>query len=342
MKWKLFITACVSAMAAIFPENGITCGASEDPHDYFTSFFSNKTGTDAAYKPFYYTSLLKFYDDVDAWYNEPDSLSFVNNELAEEWKVYGKGATLTDAIQLVYFTKPESLKALAESLQTGKALPASIHKNSLAASFVRDKKVEAVQYLAFTQKTAPVSNVSAWEEGSKDSLLINRYIAEATNAYSKTTDPFIKNKYAFQRCKLAFYNNRYADCIRWYDEHFTESNTSAVNQLALSYKAGSFFRTGKPDGAAYLYSKAFTLSDYNKKGNYTGFLWASDFCNQGLLPAYTALCKNNAEKAVLTAMFGMYGSNYRLDVLQKVHALDPASPLLPLLAAREVNKLEEQ
>ncbi|RYZ54061.1 MAG: hypothetical protein EOO14_14705, partial [Chitinophagaceae bacterium] len=342
MNWKVFILACTSTAATLFPGNGITCGGTEDPHDYFTSFFSNSVGPGPEYRPFYYTSLLKFYDD-DYWYVGPeDSLAAVDPKLAEEWKRYAGAGTESDATQLVYFAKEDELRLLEESIQSGKPLPARWQKNSVAQAFVSVKKIEATRYLLFVKRTAPVSNPSDWEAAKTDSLLVNNYIAEANEAYTKTTDPFLKDKWAFQRCKLAFYNNRHNECIRWYDEHFKDNNSSAVAQLALSYKAGSLFRTGKLPEAAHAYSKAFPLSDWNKKKDFTGFLWATDYCRQDLLPSYLALCQNDKEKATMTGLFGLYGTGYRLPLLQAVYKLDPSSPLLPLLATREINKLEEQ
>jgi hypothetical protein len=342
MNWKVFTIACVSVFTLFFPANGITCGPTEDPHDYFTSFFSNKVGTEPVYRPFYYTALLKFYDDEDYWQEQDDKLASVNNRIAEEWKDYAKAVNLKDAVKLIYFTDANAFKALEESSRTGKALPDSLAKNSLAQNLLKEKKTEAIQYLVFATKTDYVSAAGDWEDKKRDSLQLNRYIAEATEAFAKATDPFIKNKYAFQRVKLAFYNNRNTDCIRWYDENFTDANTSAVSNPALSYKGGSLFRLGKKKEAAYVFSKVFPLSDKLKKTNFTGFLWATDYCNQTLIPSYTALCKNNNEKATMLAMFALHGTDYQLDLLQQVYELQPSSPLLPLLATREINKLEEQ
>ncbi|WP_121352300.1 hypothetical protein [Flavisolibacter nicotianae] len=341
MNWKAFTIACVSAAAIFFPLNGFTCADSDDPHDYFTSFFSRKLAAEPVYEPFYYTALLDFYDEDGYWRRE-DSMAFVNNSVAREWTAYGKADSVKAAVQLVYKTKPAELQSLVDCIRSGKPIPASLAKNALARNLVRDKKTEAVNYLVFATQTEKVSSSTDWEANLHDSLQIDKFIGEANAAFANAKDPFLKNKYAFQRCKLAFYNNRFTDCIRWYDDYFTESSTAAVAQLALSYKAGSLFRTGKLAEAAYTYSKAFLLSDQNKKSNYLGFLWASDFCNQDLIPAYTALCKNTKEKAGMTALFGLYGTGYRLDVLQKLHQLDPSSTFLPLLATREINKLEEQ
>lgn len=341
MNWKVFTTVCVSISAAFFPANGITCGPSEDPHDYFTSFFSNELGNGPTYRPFYYTSLLKFYDDVD-WDSPADSTQFINKKIAEEWAAYGKTKSIKDAVQVIYDTKAADLETLAESSRTGKALPAMLAKNSLAQNLVGEKKTAAIQYLLFASKTESVSSVSAWEEKPRDSLGVNNYITEATGLYEKTTDPFLKTKYAYQRCKLAFYNNRPADCIRWYDEYFTDDNTAAVKERALSYKGGSLFRLGKNKEAAYVFSKTFLLAGGQKKSEYIGFLWATDYCNQALLPDYLSLCKNADEKATMLALFGLHGTDYRLDVLQKVYELAPSSPLLSILATREISKLEEQ
>lgn len=43
----------------------------------------------------------------------------------------------------------------------------------------------------------------------------------------------------------------------------------------------------------------------------------------------------------MVGMFAMYGTSYKLNEMQKVYELNPASPLLPLLATREIHKLEE-
>ena len=340
MNWKVFITAFVSVGLLALPQNSFTCGGSEDPYDYYTSFFNNKAGTSEAYKPFYYTALLTFYDDWD-WDAREDSLAFVDKRIVAEWAAYGKANRTEDAIQLVYLTGVKEKASLLGAI-SGNPIPASLAKNTLAQNLVKEKNSAAIGYLLFASKTERISSSNGWEDRKKDSLQLNKDIAEATQAYSQVTDPFIKNKYAFQRCKLAFYNNRYADCIRWYDEHFNDANTSAVNQLALSYKAGSLFRLARKKEAAYAFSKSFMLSDQQKRNNFLGFFWSTENNNQKLIPEYTALCRNNTEKANMIGLFSLHGSGYALENMQKVYELNPSSPLLSLLATREINKLEEQ
>lgn len=337
MRYKIFLTAFVSLLLVAVPQNSFTCAGGDDPYDYFTSFFSSSTGTGKVYKPFYYTALLTFYDD---W--NQDSLGYDNDRIIKEWMDYTSSSQAA-AVQLIYRSAPEEIVKLNESIRSGKPLPSSLNNNAAARYLALGKKNEAASYLAFARITETVSAPSdAWEQKKQDSLLLNKYIAEAAREFGKAADPFIKNKWAFQRCKLSFYNHRFRDCLRWYDEGFGSTNTSAVAQLALSYKGGSEFRLGKKKEAAYTFSRCFPLSDQNKRENFLSFLWATDNCNPALITDYTALCKNNMEKANMLALFALYGTGYKLDVLQKIYELMPYSPLLPLLATREINKLEEQ
>lgn len=336
MNWKVFTTAFGSAALLALPQNSFTCGPSEDPYDYYTSFFSNRLGTGKEYQPFYYTGLSSFYDE---W--NQDTVAYETDKVLQEWMAYGKTVRWKDAGQLVYESSAEEVSLLAKSLG-GAPLPSALKANSLAQNLIKEKKEEAIRYLQFAKKTAAISPVSAWEDApKKDTAQLDNYLAEAESRFSKTTDPFLKNKYAFQRCKIAFYAENYGDCIRFYDTWFNESNPSAVNDLALSYKGGSLYHSGSKKEAAYIFSKSFTQSAQNKKQAYLGFWWATNRADASLIPAYTALCKNNNEKAAMLGMFAMHGSSYKLAEMGQVYALNPASPLLPLLATREINKLEE-
>lgn len=338
MNWKIFTTAFGSALLLALPQNSFTCGPSEDPYDYYTSFFSNRLGTDKSYKPFYYTGLLNFYDE---W--NPDSTAYENDKVLREWMDYGKTTRLQDAADLVYKSSAEEMAQLAKSLTAGGPLPAAFKANSLAQNFVKEKKTAAVQYLQLAKKTEALSPRSEWEEAPKrDSLQLNKLLAETEALQARATDPFFKNKYAFQACKVAFYNHRYARCLQLCEANFPESNPSALTPLAQSYAGGSLYRTGKKKEAAYVFSKLFMQPLPGKKSAYLGFWWASNNADAALIPAYTAQCKNNTEKAAMLGMFALYGTAYKLAEMQQVYTLNPASPLLPLLATREINKLEEQ
>ncbi len=342
MNWKVFLTASVSFFFVAFPQNMIGCGASDDPYDYYTSFFNKNVSDTKDYRPFYYTSLLTFYDD-----GMQDETSYEDDKVVKEWISYTKrNISASEAGNFIYtLSKDNAEKILAGMTgKNGKELPDSISRNNMAKYFLESKDIPALQYLVFAKNVQQFTTTNGdWDaKPERDTFLLNDYIDKANSTLTKTKSNFIKAKYAFQRCKLAFYNYRYTDCVRWCDETFTNLNNSAVKQLALSYKAGSLYRLGKKAEAAYTFSKAFPEATIDKKKIFLGFLWATDFCNKELETEYTTLCKTNEEKANMLGMFALYGVGYRLETIQKIYALNPSSPLLDILAVREINKLEEQ
>lgn len=342
MNWKVFIIASSSFALSLFPQNLIGCGGGDDPQNYYTSFFSKAASNTPEYKPFYYTALLRFFDD-EWWYDENPKKSYNDDKLIQEWASFCK-TPVNDAANFIYKTKKSDIdKMLAAKGTVPATFPDSLRRNAMVQCLASSKHTATLQYLQFAKTVEPFVSEGDWENPvERDSLKMNGFIATADKRYREAADPFLKDKYAFQRCKLAFYNNRYGDCIRWYDEHFTPQNTSAVNVMAHSYKGGSQFRMGRPKEAAYTFSKLFDPAVSTKKQHMLGFLWATDFCNVELEDEYSAQARTNAEKAKMLGMFALHGIDYRLPTLEKIFALDPNSPLLPVLAIREINKVEEQ
>lgn len=335
MKWKIFSTAFISLSFSFFPENMIGCGPTEDPWDYYTSFFSHEVVPQKDLKPFYYTGLLSFYTDE----MEEREVPSYNKKIVEEWRSYCKNQpSANDVIAFVYSSNNNDIKKAADQLKSGST---SI-TNGMAKYLVTTKDQLALNYLLLAKQSENLGTFDSWEAiPKKDSLLINKYIDNAQTLLRQSKNEFLKTKFAYQLCKLAFYNSRFADCVQWYDE-FLSGKEYAVQELALSYKAGSLFRSGRKKEAAYNFSKLFASSSLNKKDVFLGFLWSTDYCNPELEDNYSSICKNNKEKATMLALFAMHGTQYRLAALRKVYALDPANDLLPLLATREVSKLEEK
>ncbi|HEY0067922.1 MAG TPA: hypothetical protein VGB46_11185, partial [Flavisolibacter sp.] len=341
MNWKVFIIASASFALSLFPQNIFGC-SEPDLVDYYTSFFSEGASGTPEYKPFYYNAMLRFYDDAE-WYEEAAPKSYDDDRLIQEWASFCK-TPIADAAEFIYKVKKSDVdKLLAAKGTIPATFPDSLRRNAMVQCLSSSKHTATLQYLQFAKTIEPYVSEGDWENPvERDSLKMNGFIATADKRYHEATDAFLKDKYAFQRCRLAFYNNRYQDCIRWYDEHFTPQNTSAVNAMAHSYKGGSQFRLDRKKEAAYTFSKVFDPAASTKKQHMLGFLWATDFSNAALEEEYSALARNDVEKAKLLGMFALHGIDYRLPTLEKVFALDPSSPMLPVLAIREINKVEEQ
>jgi hypothetical protein len=333
MSWKVFITAFVSLAMVSFPQNLLGCAEGPDPYDYYTSFFSKSAGVEKEYRPFYHTTIINFYDDWD-WSVPPD---YDADPVIREWKQYCKVASSEDVFNLVYKSRLADLTAIASGKLTD-----SLRANEMVKCLATPTKKPVLEYLKLAKEVEGFTYVEIWDQIKKISAAeMNRYILLANSKYKAAPDAFLKNKYGFLRCKLAFYDGRYEDCIKWYNEQFNASNTSSVNQLALSYKAGSYFRTFRMKEAAYFFSKAFSMSGKQKKRNFIGFYWSTDHADTTLMESYLAFCKTKNEKALMAGMFALHRNNPALETLEKVYELDPASPILPILVTREVNKLEE-
>lgn len=338
MKWKLFITACVSAAALCFPANIIGCGPDADPYDYYTSFFHQNLPDAKGYKPFYYTNLNFLYDE-----NEPVTASDV---LAKEWTTYcSNTVNETDAKKFVNKFAWKDLNNLYLNIDKGQPLkiPDSVKQNSMTDYFFKQKDLEALGYIMYARQAEPYvyAGESSWDIPQRDSLKMAKLIKNGQQLYSVAKKDIFKLKYAYQILRLAHYSGRYTDVIKWYDEYSpTITGNSILQPMCLALKAGALFRTGNSKEAAYLFSKAFNAATVKRISNYLGFKWSVKYDTPR--SEYLQLCKTDAEKAGMLAMFAMGSVQNETGVIKEISNLDEGADVLEVLAVREINKLEEK
>ncbi|RYY39495.1 MAG: hypothetical protein EOO08_09280 [Chitinophagaceae bacterium] len=330
------MSVLVAAGLGLVPQNGVSCaGGDADPKDYFTSFFSRKaSGADESYRPFYYTLVRNFYDADESSGME----SQPNAALVNEWSRYCGGTSTSDTRDVLFRYDLPTLERLHN---TNDALPDSLRNNACAVYLAG--KTDAVDYLLFAKKMELLtSNGSDWDAPARDSAQMVAMAGRARQLHASAGTDFLRTRYAFQVCKSEFYAERFAKCIEAYDRLFRVETGSEVQTLALSYKAGALFRLGRKEEAAYAFSRVFAATSHDRRGSFLGFLWSSNNADSSLRERYAAQARTPKEKAALIGLFGMYGETPATGVLEQVYALDKQSPLLPLLASREISKLEEQ
>ncbi len=338
MNWKLFLTACVSTALVSFPQNIIGCGPDADPYDYYTSFFHQNLPDAKSYKPFYYTGYTFLYDET-----EPVTTADV---LSKEWALYcGNAVTATDTKKFVTEYSLKDLNALYLHIEKNQPLKIadSVQRNSMTAYFIKSKNLETLGYLIYAKKASPyvTGGADEWESPVRDSVKMDKLIKNGLQLYNAAKDDFIKLRYAYQIIRLAHYSGRYTDAIEWHDAYAaTSSNTSVVKTLCLALKAGALFRTGQNKEAAYLFSRVFAESDVKRISNYLGFNWSVN--SEASRNDYLALCKTDAEKANMLALFAMNSVSHETVSMKQVYQLDPANDVLEVLAVREINKTEEK
>jgi tetratricopeptide (TPR) repeat protein len=337
MNWKLFITACVSGALISFPQNIIGCGGETDPYDYYISFFNQHISSNKTYKPFYYTNSYFLYDT-----EEPTPVSTV---LAKEWSAYcGSGVTEKDAIQFVnkYALKDVTSLYYAIDKKTPLKIPDSVKRNSMTNYFIKSKDAEALGYIMYAKQVEPyVYAESEWEGPKKDEAKIAKLIKNGNQLYTAAKKDVFKLKYAYQILRLNHYSGNYANTIVEYENLVATNTTKSVLQpLCLALKAGALFKTGNKKLAAYLFSKAYAMSDAKKISNYLGFTWSIK--KEDDETQYLAQCKTDEEKATMLTLFSLNTVNNDVATVTEIFKLNPSNDALEVLAVREINKLEER
>lgn len=338
MKWKAFITACISTAIVSFPQNIIGCGPEANPYDYYTSFFHQNLPEANGYRPFYYVGYQSFYD--------PTEPTPVADLLADEWAAYcGASVKKADAKKLVNKFALKDLNNLYFNLEKNQPLkiPDSVKQNSMTGYFMQSKDLEALGYIMYAKQVEPyvLGGEGEWDALQRDSLKMARLIKNGQQLYAVAKKDLFKQKYSYQFLRLAFYSGRNADVINWYDEYAAKTNTNSVLQpLTLALKAGALFRNGRQKEAAYLFSKTFAASSAKRVSNFLSFFWSVD--SKADKKDYLAMCKNDKEKATMLALFAMGSTGDNLTDLKEIVQLNPASDELEVLVVREINKLEEK
>ena len=336
MTWKLSIVAFISLSLSLFPDNLIGCSPTEDPQDYFTSFFSRDLSAQNELKPFYYTSMLKFYTDEDWYQSATDSINNTDKKtIIGEWRSYCAKEPGNMEIYNLVFKASEN--ALADLLTSGGG---PLANNKMGRYLVQKKKKDALAYLLFAKQTEKYSYNSDWSDTKRDTTGISLKIAQA-KALIKIKDAFLGEKYQMQVCKLTFYANQTDACIQSYLAYFGNSQShSSSRWRALSYYAGCLYQKKSYAAAACQFSRLFQESTINKEELFMGFHWAIRELPHGIDDCLQ-LCLNDKEKASMIGLNSLYGTNYNLMALRKVFLLNPDCPLLPLFVCREINKVEE-
>lgn len=327
MNYKKLSAFLISFFAVFFGNviYTLSCGPDPDPYDYYISFFSPLT-KGGGYEPFYYTSMSQFYAD-------PTPSEETAN--VADWQNYtGSKVTEKDIRECIYTYTAEQLSAIATG---NNSLPDSVKQNSFAQFLLKDKNQEAAQYLSFAKTCEPaVINADPWSVPERNNILLGNLYKTGEELLNKAKDKDIRDRYAFQLIRLKHYRKDYHDAITAFD-HFFEGKelSSLVYFKALALKAGALLRLKDSVQSAYIFSRVFEKAPSLRISCFTSLMW----CNTTRKQVYP-LCKDNHEKAMVAAVYGFANSEPDVDALRQVYALDPASPALNILLAREINKME--
>jgi hypothetical protein len=342
------LAACLlAAAAALHAGPAAACAGGEDCQDIqCESMFSPDVIGDLDDAPFFYSDrgfAIQNRNMVDEYRNSLEAANI------EEWAVYlGAKLSTPELNDLLYKTSISTIDGLIFSLQ-GKNVALGETEKSLRAALSKrpGSAVKALYYLGFAKRVEPIATWRAgrdsWE--AKDSDLAaadvvaraDELVKGAQGLLKNAGDPFLEQRYHFQILRLLFYSDKYSECLAYYDAHKAVfPPEGSVKYRAMGLAAGSLYRLGQYSRADYLYSLIFDRYLPLKKSSFQSFHPQEEADWRQTL----AQARSARETEVLWQMFGLYADGPA--AIEKIHALDPKSDLLPLLLVHEVNKAEAE
>jgi len=341
MNWKIFLIALINLLCIFFPYNIIGCGPTPDTYDEHATFFHNDLARTKAYRPFYFIN--------DNFLYNPTARDTRSDEFSEEWAGYCQHRVSAQQAYK-FICASDSSQVASVVAQLAKRHPDAgatrLHDNPMTAYLLQKKDTAALQYILFSKHAEVYRNVvdypDPWTLPLRDSLAINQLIREGLKGYFTTRNPFVQNRYAYQLISLAFYNGRNSDCI-WYGDSLLKytPSTKALYSAALSYQAGALWGQKRPLEAAYKYSRSFGLSPVGSVKNYVSFSWLVHRHDLAERKKLLSLCRNDKEKADLLALLILGSNTPDGATVKEIYRLAPGTPVLEVLAIREVNKIEK-
>lgn len=295
--------------------------------------------------------------------NRPDDLSFDHGEgtlpaetleavNVKEWSTYLRGRVSDDNLrQLVYKMKLAELDKLIWAVE-GKKNPApqlgkeaAAVKTQLDALADKELVLRILYYLGFAKRCEPIAtrfqNIDTWDAEKvarareQDTATADKLLSASAGISTSMPDKFLQERYRFQRLRLMFYTQRYADAQKYYSANIASfTNESSVKYRFMHSAAGAFRRDNKYGQANYLYSVVFDHFAPLKRTSFMSFRPSEESDFKECL----SLAKNTREKTVIWQILGV--ANDGLAGISKIYELAPGSDLLPLLLVREVNRAE--
>ncbi len=286
-------------------------GGPEDLNEFTSYFMPESAQVQAGDGRYHYTQQFLYMDEYS------DSLQLEESTNAQAWADYA-GVSNDVAYNYLY----------AEN--AGNTLP-----NRL---MLKGNKA-AIDYLllAKTVDKAYQPAVHAWDESSKDSLVLVTSFEKAKQGARTSTDAFLKERYGFQAVKLAMMLQQPAECVTLYDELIKPLKTkSFISDWAYARKAGASMALGDTAKSIYEFAQVFERCPSRRREADLSLRMKGIMFREKAL----SYCRNDVEKAAVYAICAIQPFEDGLPLLKKMVALNPRNGLIELIAAREINKNE--
>lgn len=324
----------VSLLLVFWPARlSVGCG----PGNYYTEddyhfIFSPDFLKERLYEPFFLTYEEKFYKG-----GESLRKAETEDNLDEWYGYFKKKVSREDLRSLIYEASLEDAALFRTDLENGTDMRQDPWKKNTAVQRVYARKDKAfAAYLDYAKRCASFAYTGdEWTTPPVDEKAMSDLIGEGKKKYGEVKDPMLKIRYAFQAVRMARYKGDLEQCVHLYDELIGDKKfkaTSMMKYWALSQKAGALKGLGKEGEAVYLHSLVFD----NCPSRRLTALRSHWYSVEESFNDAMSRCRNNHEKATLLFLNALESTEGALARMKEIFALDPSSPMLDVLMAREI------
>ena len=264
----------------------------------------------------------------------------------EEWRErFCDSAPIEHIRQVVYETTLRDLEELKSAVRNKNLpLPKFLKGNRFAQHLKRNRCAETAEYLHFAKRCEPyVTLEEPWRQTLPQREAMHALIEEGRGKFLQPQSQYIRLRYAYQLVRLAHYARDYEKTLELYDflmpkidPETSRMEDSILPYWILGHKAGALRALGRNVEASYLYALIFGRCPSKRESAFRSFLIRSD----EEWAACLRLCESDAERIFLYALRAHQRDAHAVEEMREIYALDPASPFLEPLLAREIAKLE--
>lgn len=253
----------------------------------------------------------------------------------EEWYQFLKGkVSKEDLIALIYSSTLPELEDVAK-------MRSQANSPSIVQLWKNDSRLKKkmLTYLLYAKKCEEHAlwNADYWAEYKEpDQGRLKRLMEEGIQEAKKATDPFFKERYAFQAIRMAYYKGDDSKVLEWHQTYFTSiKKWNHICYRALELKAGSLYRMKKAE-APYLYAKIFAECPERREVALTSFKISS----QDEWKESYAYCTTPAEKIAFFAMRGLNANGNLNEEIKNMASIDLNHPMIEMLMSKYIQKLQ--
>jgi hypothetical protein len=257
-----------------------------------------------------------------------------------DWKKYLNGRVKDIDLSSLIYTM--TYDEISELLKNRTALTKAAANNSVLELWLKDAtlKKNMGAYLLYAKKCEDqaLKGVDYWnEEDKKDVNVLKKLGEEGVKAIKKEKDKFLRNRYAFQVIRCAFYMQKNDEVLTLFDRYFPKGvEENYIYFRSLELKAG-VQRVREDDEAAANFARVFSNCPDRRNTCLNSF----SFTNSDDWNASLKFCQNKEEKAVFYTMRALQNGASIIEEMEEISKIYPESAMMEMLAARYIKNVQK-